>query len=146
MGRRLLASLKVAQMKITLRRGDRIFVNGAVMRVDRKVCVELLNDTSFLLESHFMEPHDATTPLKKLYFIIQTMILSPSGENARKLQNALATLVDANDDPRILRGLDAVVDNVECERMLDALKAVRALFLIEDELTRKNASLAREVA
>jgi flagellar biosynthesis repressor protein FlbT len=42
-------------MNISLRRGERIFINGAVLRVDRKVCLELLNDVTFLLESHVMQ-------------------------------------------------------------------------------------------
>ncbi|OYW35186.1 MAG: hypothetical protein B7Z45_06885 [Azorhizobium sp. 12-66-6] len=39
-------------MQLTLRPGEKIYVNGAVLRVDRKVTLELLNDVTFLLESH----------------------------------------------------------------------------------------------
>lgn len=57
-------------LKITLRAGERIFVNGGVLRVDRKVSIELMNDVIFLLEQHVMKPEDTTTPLRQLYFMI----------------------------------------------------------------------------
>jgi len=43
-------------LKITLRAGERIFVNGGVLKVDRKVSIELMNDVIFLLEQHVMKP------------------------------------------------------------------------------------------
>ena len=42
-------------MCISLRGGERIYVNGAVLRVDRKVTLELINDVAFLLESQVMQ-------------------------------------------------------------------------------------------
>ena len=52
---------------IHLRAGERIFVNGAVMRADRKVSLEFLNDVDFLLEAHVMQAdadhHAATSAL-----------------------------------------------------------------------------------
>ena len=41
-------------MNITLRAGERIYINGAVLRVDRKATLELMNDATFLLETHVM--------------------------------------------------------------------------------------------
>ena len=55
-------------MNITLRAGERIYVNGAVLRVDRKATLELMNDATFLLEAHVMQAQDATTPLRQIYF------------------------------------------------------------------------------
>lgn len=46
-------------LRISLKSGERIFVNGAVLRVDRKVAVEFLNDVTFLLENHVLQPEDA---------------------------------------------------------------------------------------
>ena len=66
-------------LRISLKSGERIFVNGAVLRVDRKVAVEFLNDVTFLLENHVLQPEDATTPLKQLYFIAQMILINPEG-------------------------------------------------------------------
>src|SRR5262245_57268792 len=65
-------------MKVSLRPGERIFINGAVLRVDRKVSIEFLNDVTFLMENHVMQPEAATTPLRQLYFVVQTMAIDPS--------------------------------------------------------------------
>ena len=46
-------------MHISLRSGERPFLNGAVLRVDRKVTLELLNDATFLLENHVLQVEDA---------------------------------------------------------------------------------------
>src|SRR5260221_314320 len=48
-------------MKISLRAGERIYGNGAVLCVDRKGCLELVNDVMFLLEGQGMQAGDATT-------------------------------------------------------------------------------------
>ena len=50
-------------MNITLRAGEKLYINGAVIRVDRKATIELLNDVTFLLENHVMQADQATTPL-----------------------------------------------------------------------------------
>ena len=63
---------------INLKSGERIFINGAVLRVDRKVSIEFLNDVTFLLEAHVMQPEQTTTPLRQLYFIMQTMVIDPA--------------------------------------------------------------------
>jgi len=136
-------------MNISLRRGERIFINGAVLRVDRKVCLELLNDVTFLLENHVMQAEDATTPLKQLYFAIQTMLMSPNDcEAAMELaRNLLVSLNDIARDRRILDGLSVAVRQIDNKRMFEALKAVRALFPIEAELlSQARADDARDVA
>ena len=65
-------------LRLSLRAGERIFVNGAVMRVDRKTSLELLNDVTFLLESHVMQAADAKTPIRQLYFLVQMMLIDPA--------------------------------------------------------------------
>ena len=69
-------------MNITLRAGERIYINGAVLRVDRKATIELLNDATFLLEAHVMQAEDATTPLRQIYFVVQVMLMDPASARA----------------------------------------------------------------
>jgi flagellar protein FlbT len=135
-------------MNISLRRGERIFINGAVLRVDRKVCLELLNDVTFLLESHVMQAESATTPLKRLYFVIQTMLMSPNDcETALQLcREMFVSLSGSAHDRRIMDGLRTAVRNIEDKKMFEALKTVRGLFPIEAELIAVNSEGAREVA
>lgn len=65
-------------MRLSLRSGEKIYVNGAVLRVDRKVSIELMNDVTFLLESHVMQACEATSGWRRLYFTVQTMLMDPS--------------------------------------------------------------------
>ena len=66
-------------LKISLRANEKIYLNGAVVRADRKVSIELLNDVQFLLESHVLQADQASTPLRQLYFILQVILINPAG-------------------------------------------------------------------
>ena len=65
-------------MNITLRAGERLYLNGAVIRLDRKATIELLNDAAFLLETHVIQASEATTPLRRVYFVVQVMLMDPA--------------------------------------------------------------------
>lgn len=123
-------------MNISLRRGEKLYLNGAVLRVDRKVCIELLNDVTFLLENHVMQAQDATTPLRQLYFVIQLMLMSPN-DTASSMEMCRSMLVSLNEaftDPRVIKGLALVTKHIDDKRMFDALKAVRTLYSYEQEI------------
>ncbi|BDV33013.1 MULTISPECIES: flagellar biosynthesis repressor FlbT [Methylocystis] len=122
-------------MNISLKRGEKIYINGAVFRVDRKVCIELLNDVTFLLENHVMQAVDATTPLKQLYFAVQLMLISPNDIDAALYlsRDILATCSKTMPDPRIVEGLSSVAKLIESKRYFDALKILRGLFPLETE-------------
>lgn len=83
-------------MHISLRAGERLFLNGAVIRVDRKVTLELLNDATFLLENHVLQVADTTTPMRQLYFAVQAMLMDPqNGEASRRLFETMAAEMTA---------------------------------------------------
>jgi flagellar biosynthesis repressor protein FlbT len=122
---------------ISLKTGEKIFINGAVLRVDRKVSIEFLNDVSFLLEAHVMQPEQTTTPLKQLYFIIQTMLMDPLNAGATKqlFDVSYLRIYDALPPRQELRkALTEIRHCVEARRYFDALKILRGCFAIEDGL------------
>ena len=123
-------------MCISLRGGERIYVNGAVLRVDRKVTLELINDVTFLLESQVMQVADATTPLRQLYFVVQLMLMSPNNiEEAKAVyQQQRSALLAVSENAEMLRGLDAIEELVEAKRFYDALRRIRALFDVEQSI------------
>lgn len=127
-------------LKVSLRAGERIFVNGAVMRVDRKTSLELLNDVTFLLESHVMQAADATTPLRQLYFLVQMMLIDPADAASARgaFGRTYPLLMAAFSNSTIRDGLMDVVDLVERERPFDALKCLRGLIPIEDSIISGN--------
>ena len=120
-------------LKITLRAGERIFINGGVLRVDRKVSLELMNDVIFLLEQHVMRPEDTTTPLKQLYFMIQMMLMDPSLHmKARTMaRESVANLLGSISDRILRQGLLDTAELLDSDRPFDALKKVRSLLPLE---------------
>ncbi len=121
-------------MNITLRAGEKLYINGAVIRVDRKATIELLNDVTFLLENHVMQVDQATTPLRQIYFAVQVALMDPSAlETATTLSGRLiegALQVFLN--PALLAGLKTVASQIERSRNFEALKTLRGLFPLEE--------------
>jgi flagellar protein FlbT len=123
-------------IQINLRPKERIYINGAVVRVDRRVTLELMNDVTFLLESHVLQPEQTTTTLRQLYFVVQSMLMDPA--NAPRTMQVFnemhrATLGSFTNDT-VVTGLRATGGLIATGRIFDALRTLRALFPIEDEI------------
>jgi flagellar protein FlbT len=131
-------------MHISLRAGEKFYINGAVLRVDRKVSFELLNDATFLLEAHVMNVSEVTTPLRQLYFVVQIMLMNPADTPAARemFAQALRTNRESFDDQAILTGLANAERLVAENRKFDALKAIRALLPLEAGLPAARATAA----
>jgi len=123
-------------LRISLKSGERIFINGAVLRVDRKVALEFLNDVTFLLENHVLQPEDANTPLRQLYFIAQMMLINPEGkeQSMALFRKSVAMLLTCFQDDEVLAELKRIDGVVASGRAFDALKAIRALYPLEDRI------------
>ena len=128
---------------INLKSGERIFINGAVLRVDRKVSIEFLNDVTFLLEAHVMQAGQTTTPFRQLYFMIQTIVIDPSNASiARRLfDTSYRDMYNAVSRKDLRTALTEVRQLVDAKRYYDALKTLRNCFAIEDEILNR-ANLA----
>jgi flagellar protein FlbT len=134
-------------MNISLRKGEKIYMNGAIFRVDRKVCIELLNDVTFLLENHVMPLDEVKTPMKQLYFVVQTMLIAPNDTVAAVdlCAKLLSSLQSAAGDQRLVEGLARVAKHIDERRLFEALKIVRSLFPIESELLGSPSAVAQEL-
>lgn len=132
------------RLKIHLKANERIFINGGVLKVDRKVSIELLNDVVFLLESHVMQQEQATTPLRQLYFVVQSMLIDPQTVPlARQIYDQSHRLLLATfKDQDVLEALVEVQSLVERGRAFEALKRIRSLFPVEQKLIE--AGVVRE--
>jgi flagellar biosynthesis repressor protein FlbT len=119
-----------AKMRFSLKAGERIFINGAVLTVSQKVTLSLLNEARFLLESHVLQVTEATTPMRQLYFVVQSLLINPQEAGKvmdafRKLHGALVQVIT---DEGMKDTLGKVGDLVEADRTFEALKAIRTLF------------------
>ena len=123
-------------MHITLRPGEKLYLNGAVLRADRKVSLELMNDAAFLLESHVMHVEKATSPVRQLYFIVQMMLMNPHDTAAAQglFTLSLPQMLATYEDRVVKAGLLQAQKHVASARYFDALKVLRGLFELDHEL------------
>ncbi|WNJ91313.1 flagellar biosynthesis repressor FlbT [Bosea sp. 685] len=120
-------------MNLSLRANEKIYINGAILKFDRKVSLELLNDATFLLESHVIQADETTTPLRQLYFTIQAMLIEPRNSGVIKLmfERMLMTTARMFEDAAVLAGLQHIDLLVAEDRFFEALKHLRGLYPAE---------------
>ena len=130
-------------LKISLRPGEKIYINGAVVKVDRKVSLELLNDVQFLLESHVLQLNEASTPLRQLYFILQVMLMNPTGATQayEMFRKTLPLMLASFAEPEICGALKQVDRMVGEGHVFEALKAIRSLYPLEKRALGENDDL-----
>ncbi len=122
-------------IQLSLKPGERLFINGAVIRVHRKSTIELLNDAVFLLEGHVMQVEETRTPLRQLYFVAQTMLMDPknAAETRILFGHLLPRAAETFAGP-VRDALEAIGLLVEDDRPFEALKMLRGLFPVEDAI------------
>ena len=123
-------------LKISLKPNEKIYVNGAVIKVDRKVSVEFLNDVQFLLEQHVLQSEQASTPLRQLYFVLQTRLMSPelADDATAMFRRSLPLLLASFSDEHVRASLKDIDRMVGEGDVYSALKAIRSLYPIEAEI------------
>lgn len=123
----------MGNLRLFIRANDRLFINGAVLRMDRKVSVELLNDATFLLENHVMHKQEATTPLRQLYFTVQLLLIDPlNAEGTKKLfRQILTNLLNTLDNQILIQGVKQVDVDVSTGQVFMALRRIRELYKTE---------------
>ena len=135
-------------MQIHLKRGEKIYVNGAVLRIDRRASLEFLNDVNFLLEQHVMQADDATTPLRQLYFTVQAMLIDPANQGItaelyKHLSHRLCALLGTVE---IREGVEAVDEKVAAGQHFEALRLLRGLFPLEAAVMAKHKTQEEKAA
>ena len=133
-----------SHLKVHLKPNERVYINGGVIKVDRKVTLELMNEVVFLIEGHVLQEEDATTPMRQLYFIVQSMLMEPKCEPiARQMyEQSHGALIQTFKNQDVLDGLTDVRQLIERGRAFEALRKIRSLFPLEDEILLKSAETA----
>ena len=96
-------------LKIILKPGERLVVNGALMRSNGRHAVELLMDTRarVLREAALMAEEQATTPARRLYFAAQLALIRAHPDLAGRVALA-GELTDASAAEQAAAGLTAL--------------------------------------
>jgi len=126
----------MTSFRISVKPNERIYVNGAVLKFDRKTSLEFLNDVHFLLESQVLQADEANTPLKRLYFVVQILLMAPQDTQAATsaFNDQLADLLSAFEDSYVINELKSVDRLVKETRYHEAMKVLRALYPIEQRI------------
>lgn len=64
-------------LKITLRDGEKMVINGAVLRSVGRTEIHVENHAAILRGREVMSPEEATTPARKLYFACMMACIQP---------------------------------------------------------------------
>jgi len=134
----------MGNIRLFLRANDRLFVNGAVLRADRKVSFELLNDATFLLENHVLQKEDATTPLRQMYFVVQLLLIDPNNvANSMDIfRKIVSDIIDSLDNQQLKNAIKHVDIEVSSGKAFSALKMIRKLYPLEEMIMSERSEAA----
>lgn len=132
--------------KISLKANEKIYINGAIIRFDRKTSMEILNDVDFLLANHILQAEDATTPLKQLYFVVQLMLMTPNDIDASMTvyRQLLPSMISAFKNEKVVSELKIIDQLVHEKRYFEAMRGIRELYPIEDSILHPKAQQEAE--
>lgn len=124
-------------LKLSLKPGEKFVLNGAVVQNgDRRGVLILQNKASVLREKDILQPEDADTPAKRIYFPVMMMYLDESA--APKVYDEFALrlteFMGATRNPAALADCVAASRHVMAREYYKALMAARKLVDYEEGL------------
>ena len=124
-------------LKLSLKPGEKFVLNGAVVQNgDRRGVLILQNKASVLREKDILQPEDANTPAKRVYFPVMMMYLDETA--AAKVYDEfalrLSEFMGASRNPEILAACVAASRHVMAREHYKALMAARKLVEYEEGL------------
>ena len=137
-------------LKLSLKPGEKFVLNGAVLaNGDKRTSLVLQNKACVLREKDIMQPENATTPARRIYFPIMMMYLAP--EDSELYYNDFALRM--TEFMGAIRNRTALATCVEISRDVmagtyyKALMACKKLFEFEGErLSYDSQSLSKRAS
>lgn len=120
---------KPSTRSITLKKGEKFFLNGALMRVDGPVKIEICTADSVLLPYQILEEKDAIAPLHKMYYCVQQALVD---EKNRKWWLAQASeLLSTPEFAKDQASLEFSIEAAEKGDLIDALRKLRSVIKMQ---------------
>jgi flagellar protein FlbT len=123
-------------LKLSLKPGEKFVLNGAVVQNgDRRSTLLLQNKASVLREKDIMQPEEAVSPARRVYFPVMMMYLDEAAA-ARHYDEFAARLADfmgVIQNPAVLADCVAISRHVMTREYYKALMLCRKLIEYEDE-------------
>lgn len=127
-------------LKIELRPGERVVINGAVIEgaVDHRTEFVILNRAVIMRERHILKQENANTPAKRVYFAIQMLYIDLDPQSREQYlewyQRYYKELYETTTLKPIKEALELINDHMDQGSAYDALKVCRKLIEIEAPL------------
>jgi flagellar protein FlbT len=123
-------------LKLSLKPGEKFVLNGAVVQNgDRRTTLVLQNKASVLREKDIMQPEDAATPARRIYFPMMMMYLDDGGANRYydEFAERLTEFMGVIRNPEVLAECVAISKHAMAREYYKALMLCRKLIEYEDE-------------
>src|SRR3954447_5645937 len=127
--------LGMSNLKLQLRQGETLIINGASIRFRSKACIELTAHARFLFGKQIMLPEAADTPARRLYLALQAAYIGSDQERAQGLEHAralTAALKEAAASALARDILGRALAAAEADDCYTALKLARQIVCLED--------------
>ena len=122
-------------LRITLRDGEKVVINGAVLRASGRAEIVLENAAAILRGRDVMTPEEADTPAKRLYFACMLAYLDPANliQHQSRILTLFEDLVGALEAPEAKAHCISFAQHVASCDFYRALADCRALIAYEAE-------------
>ena len=123
-------------LKLSLKPGEKFVLNGAVVQNgDRRTTLVLQNKASVLREKDIMQPEDAATPARRIYFPMMMMYLDDGAANRYydEFVQRLTEFMGVIRNPEVLAECVAISKHAMAREYYKALMLCRKLIEYEDE-------------
>lgn len=124
-------------LKLRLKPGERVVINGCVLQNEnRRYTLTVSNFAQIIRGSDIMHEEDASTPVRRAYFVIQSMLLDPkAAENYRDvITTMMAKLYTVFSHPEMQDHIMQAMDNVGVGDYYKALASLRLVIQYEQTL------------
>ena len=120
-------------LRISLRDGEKVIVNGAVLRSVGRTDLRVENDATILRGRDLMTPEEANTPARRLYFACMLAYIDPAGRTAHQaaIVDLVRDLLGALQSPEAQAACISFAQKAACAEFYAALADCR--WLIEYE-------------
>jgi len=126
-------------LKIDLKAGEKFIINGAVLTVGKDGrSLVLETDAMLLRDRDVMQPEEANTPAKRIYFHIMLMYIDPENRSVYQpiYERFVKELAEGTSLEEIRTALGHVMRDVERGMFYRALKTCKAIIAVESEIMR----------
>ena len=123
-------------LKLTLKPGEKFVINGAVVQnSDRRTTLVIQNRASLLREKDIMLPGDATTPMRRVYFVVMMLYLNEGNvkQNQDDFLELMSAFMNAISNAEAVAQCVNVIQLVHSGQYYKALVGCRKLFPFEEE-------------